>query len=108
MFGGQNQDPGALLKQAQKMQKDITRLKDDLGERVVEGKAGGDKVIVAVSGNREIVSVKINKEVVDPDDVELLEDLVIAAVNQGLKLAEEMAEKEMSKITGGINLPGLF
>ena len=107
MFGG-SMDPGALMKQAQKMQRDLQRIKEDLGDRVVEGKAGGDKVIAAVNGNREIVSIKIKKEVVDPEDIALLEDLVIAAVNQGLKLATEMGEKEMSKVTGGLNIPGLF
>lgn len=107
MFGG-NTDPGALLKHAQKMQKDLQKMKSDLGERVVEGKAGGDKIVVAVNGNREVISIKIKKEVVDPEDVELLEDLIIAAVNQGIQLASEMGEREMSKITGGLNIPGLF
>lgn len=96
-----------LLKQAQKMQKEMGRVQSELKERVVEGSAGGGMVKVNVNGAQEILSVKIDPSVVDPDDVEMLEDLVTAAVKQGLKAAKELSEKEMAKLTGGINLPGL-
>ena len=97
-----------LLKQAQKMQKEIGRIQAEMKERVVEGSAGGGMVKVHVNGAQEILSVKIDPKVVDPDDVEMLEDLVTAAVKQGLKSAKELSDKEMAKLTGGINLPGLF
>jgi DNA-binding YbaB/EbfC family protein len=103
-----NTDPGALLKQAQKMQRDLMKLKDSLAERVVEGQAGGGKVIAAVNGNKELISLKIQKDIVDPEDVDLLEDLILTAVNQGLKEAANLNEREMSKVTGGLNIPGLF
>lgn len=105
---GPNADPGALLKQAQKMQRDLGKIQDELAERVVEGKAGGEHVIAAVNGNRELVSIRIQKDAIDPDDIELLEDLIITAVNNAMKAAKEMSDREMSKITGGLNLPGLF
>jgi DNA-binding YbaB/EbfC family protein len=97
-----------LLKQAQKMQKEIGRIQTELKERVVEGSSGGGMVKAQVSGAQELLSIKIDAKVVDPDDVEMLEDLVTAAVKQGLKSAKELAEGEMAKLTGGINLPGLF
>jgi len=97
-----------LLKQAQKMQKEIGRIQAEMKERVVEGSAGGGMVKVHVNGAQEILSVKIDPKVVDPDDVEMLEDLVTAAVKQGLKSAKELSDKEMAKLTGGFNLPGLF
>lgn len=89
------------------MQKEMGRVQSELKERVVEGSAGGGMVKVNVNGAQEILSVKIDPSVVDPDDVEMLEDLVTAAVKQGLKAAKELSEKEMAKLTGGINLPGL-
>ena len=97
-----------LLKQAQKMQKEMGRLQTELRERVVEGSAGGGMVKVHVNGAQELLSIKIDPKVVDPDAVEMLEDLVSAAVKNGLKTAKEMADKEMAKMTGGINLPGFF
>ncbi len=97
-----------LLKQAQKMQKEMGRIQTELRERVVEGTAGGGMVKVHVNGAQEVLSIKIDPQVVDPDDVDMLEDLVTAAVKQGLKSAKELSESEMAKLTGGINLPGLF
>ncbi len=97
-----------LLKQAQKMQKEMGRIQTELRERVVEGTAGGGMVKVHVNGAQEVLSIKIDPQVVDPDDVDMLEDLVTAAVKQGLKNAKELSESEMAKLTGGINLPGLF
>ena len=98
---------GGLMKQAQKMQKEMERVKQDLAERVVEGSAGGGKVTAQTTGAQELVSLKIAKEVVDPEDTGMLEDLVLAAVNQALKKSSEMAEKEMAKVTGGMGLPGM-
>ena len=99
---------GDLMKQAQRMQKDLSRVQDDLKERVVEGTAGGEMVKVLVNGASEIVAVKLAKEVVDPDDLEMLEDLILAAANQGIKKSKELAQSEMGKVTGGLDLPGLF
>lgn len=97
-----------LLKQAQKMQKEMGRIQTELKERVVEGSAGGGMVKAHVNGLQELLSIKIDPDVVDPEDVEMLEDLVTAAVKQGLKSAKELSESEMSKLTGGINLPGIM
>jgi len=101
-------DFSSLLKQAQKMQKEMGRIKSELRERVVEGSSGGGMVKVHVNGLQEVLSVKIDPSVVDADDVEMLEDLVMAALKQGLKAAKELSESEMAKLTGGIHLPGLF
>lgn len=97
-----------LLKQAQKMQKEITRIQEDLKERVVEGSAGGGMVKSHVNGSRELLSIKIDPSVVDPEDVELLEDLVTAAVKQGLNAAKELQDKELGGLTGGMAFPGMF
>jgi DNA-binding YbaB/EbfC family protein len=107
-FGGMGADLGGLMKQAQKMQKDVERIKAALQEMVVEASAGGGVVTVHANGANEILGVKIQREAVDPDDLEMLEDLVQSAVNAALKKSRELAEKEMSKATGGFNLPGLF
>jgi DNA-binding YbaB/EbfC family protein len=106
-FGG-GADFGGLMKQAQKMQKDMERIKAELEEMVVEASSGGGVVTVHANGAREILAVKIKPEAVDPDDTEMLEDLVTSAVNAALKKAQEMADQEMGKVTGGFNLPGLF
>ncbi len=99
-----------MMRQLQKMQSKVNKLQEELGERTVEASAGGGMVKVVVTGSQEIQSISIQPEVVDPDDVEMLQDLVVAAVNEGLRKAREMINEEMAKITGGINLnlPGLF
>lgn len=99
---------GNMLKQAQKMQKRLLELQQELKDRVVEGSAGGGMVRVAVNGQQEILSVKIDPEAVDPEDVELLEDMVLAAVGQALEKSRQMAQDEMGKVTGGLQLPGLM
>lgn len=103
---------GNILKQAQQMQKKMAKIQEDLKERVVDATAGGNMVKALVNGNKELLKVEIDPEVLDPDDVEMLEDLVVAAVNQAMKKAEELREKEMNKATGGMmgNLPfgGMF
>ena len=99
---------GDIMKQAQKMQKDMAKIQEDLKNRVVEGKAGGGMVTVNVNGAQELLAVKIDKNAVDPNDTEMLEDLIVAAVREGMRKAKEMADREMAKITGGMNLPGMF
>ena len=94
-------------KQAQDMQKRMQALEADLRDRVVEGSAGGGMVVAHANGQRELLSVKISPEVIDPDDAEMLEDLVVAAVSQALKKAEELHQAEIQKLTGGMQIPGL-
>jgi DNA-binding YbaB/EbfC family protein len=98
-------DLGGLMKQAQKMQSDLKRLQDDLKDRIVEGKAGGDAVVAYANGNQELVQLKIDPDVVDTDDIEELEDLVVAAVRAALEESRKMYEEETGRITGGMNLP---
>ncbi len=106
-FGGGNM--GNLMKQAQKMQKDMQKMQEELQDKTVEASAGGGAVTVVASGKKEIIEIKIKPEVVDPEDVEMLQDLVLAAVNEALRKADDMVNSEMSKITGGLGgMPGLF
>ncbi|WP_432819198.1 YbaB/EbfC family nucleoid-associated protein [Trichloromonas sp.] len=99
---------GNIMKQAQLMQQKMTRLQEELGERQVEATAGGGMVHAVVNGKQQLLSLKIEKSVVDPEDVEMLQDLVLAAVNEAIKKSQEMMQAEMGKITGGMNIPGLF
>ena len=95
------------MKQAKKMQERMARIQEELETKTVEASAGGGMVSVVVNGKFEIVSLKIEKECVNPDDIEMLQDLIIAAINEGVRKSQEMAATEMSKITGGLNIPGL-
>jgi len=95
-------DMGGLMKQAQKMQADLKRVQEDLKDRVLEGKAGGDAVIAYVNGVQELLQLKIKPEAVDPDDIEELEDLVVAAVRAGMEEARKMSEEETNRVTGGL------
>ncbi len=104
-FGGMP-NMNNLMKQAQKMQRQMEKTQAELQEKEVTATAGGGVVEVVVTGKRELKSITIDPEVVDPDDVETLEDLVMAAVNEGLRQAEELTNKEMAKVTGGMGLPG--
>lgn len=98
-----------LMKQAQKMQKDMEKMQDELKEKTVEASAGGGAINVIVTGKKEIKEITIKPEVVDPDDVEMLQDLILAAVNEALRKADEMANNEMGRLTGGMGgLGGLF
>lgn len=97
----------SLLKQAQEMQRRVQDTQRALSERIVEGTAGGGAVKVYISGNMEVQAVKIQKAAVDPDDVDGLEDLVTAAVRQALVAAKDLSDREMKKVTGGMNLPGM-
>jgi len=94
-----------MMKQMQKMQKKMTEAQEKLGEERIEGTAGGGMVTVIVTGHKEIVDVAIKPEVVDPDDIEMLQDLVLAATNDALKKAEELTNKTMGQFTKGMNLP---
>ena len=95
-----------MMKQAQKMQKEMMRIQEEIEQRTVEASAGGGAITVVVSGKKDIKSIVIKPEVVDPDDVEMLQDLIMAAVNEAIRQADEMVAKEMGKLTGGLNLPG--
>jgi DNA-binding YbaB/EbfC family protein len=99
---------GNVMKQAQKLQAKMLRLQEEMAEKTVETTSGGGMVKVVVNGKQQIVSIKIEKEVVDPDDVDMLQDLVIAAVNDALLKSQEMVSQEMGKLTGGLNIPGLM
>jgi len=96
-----------MIKQAKKMQEQMEKMQAELKEKVVEASAGGGAVTAKVSGKQEVLEIKIKPEVVDPEDVEMLEDLILAVINDALKKSQEMVSGEMSKITGGINIPGL-
>jgi len=98
---------GNMMKQAKKMQERMARLQQELETKTVDASSGGGMVSVVVNGKFEIVSLKIEKDVVNAEDVEMLQDLVMAAVNEGVRKAQEMTAAEMSKITGGLNIPGL-
>lgn len=104
--GGMPGNMNNLMKQAQKMQKQMQDMQEDLETKTVEATAGGGAVKVIVNGKKLVDSVTIDPEVIDPDDVEMLQDLIMAAVNEAMRQADEMANQQMSKITGGLNLPG--
>ncbi len=99
---------GGMMKQAQKLQNKMMKLQDELAEKTIESSAGGGMVKVVASGKQQIVSIEIDREVVDPDDVEMIQDLVLAAVNDALAKSQEMVSGEMGKLTGGMNIPGMF
>lgn len=96
-----------MMKQVQKMQAEMMRVQEELAEKTVEATAGGGMVTVVANGHQEVVSVNIDPEAVDPEDVEMLQDLVLAAVNEALRAAKDMAADEMAKVTGGLNIPGM-
>jgi DNA-binding YbaB/EbfC family protein len=97
-----------LMKQAQQMQAKLAMLQNELAEREVEAAAGGGMVKVKVNGKQQLLSISINKECVDPNDVATLEELVFTAVNQAMKQSQDMVQQAMSKVTGGMNIPGMF
>lgn len=97
-----------LLRQAQSVQKNLVRLREELKERVVDAEAGGGLVTAFTNGNGELVKLTIKPEIVDPDDIGMLEDLIVAAVTKSQEAANEMQQAEMAKVTGGLSLPGLF
>jgi len=97
-----------MMKQVQKMQADMAKLQEELAERTVESTAGGGAVKAVANGRQEVVALEIKPEAVDPEDVEMLQDLVLTAINDALKKSQEMMATEMGKLTGGMNIPGLF
>ncbi len=98
---------GNMLKQAQKLQAKIFKLQEEMAEKTVETSVGGGMVKTVANGKQQLVSIKIDPEVVDPDDVQMLEDLIVAGANDALKKAQEMVSEEMTKLTGGFNIPGI-
>lgn len=99
---------GDLVKQAQQMQKKVSEMQEEMAGRTVTATSGGGMVTVTANGANEIVSIKLEREIINPEEQEMLSDLILAAVNEALKKAQEMVATEMSKLTGGLNLPGLF
>ena len=109
MFGGNQGNMAGMMKKVQKLQADMAKLQEELKKRTLEVTAGGGAVKIVISGEKEIQSLKISPEAVDPEDTEMLEDLLIAAFNEAVKNVDEMTTSEMSKLTGGMNLPkGMF
>ena len=106
MPGGMNQ--AALMKQAQKMQQDMIRMQEEQESKTFSAQAGGGMVTAVVNGKHELQDLKINPEAVDPEDVEMLQDMVMAAVNEAMQTADKEAANNMSRLTGGLNLGGLF
>ena len=106
MPGGMNQ--AAMMKQVQKMQQDMIRMQEEMENKTYTAAAGGGVVKAAVNGKHEVVSLQIDPDAVDPDDVEMLQDMVIAAVNEAMRAADTDAANNMSRMTGGLNLGGLF
>ena len=102
--GGANMNQ--MIKQAKKMQEQMAKMQEELQERVVEASAGGGAITAKVNGRQEVLEIKIKPEVVDPEDVEMLEDLILAVLNDAIKQSQDMVSGEMSKITGGLNIPG--
>ena len=107
-MGGGPSNMQSMLKQAQKMQEDMAAMQEELEGREYDIAAGGGVINVKINGKKEILSVKIDPDAVDPDDVETLEDLIVAAVNEAIKTVENASSQEMSKITGGMGIPGIF
>lgn len=99
---------GNMMKQAQQMQQKMARVQDEMAAREVEASSGGGMVTAIVNGKQEVLSVKIDPSAVDPQDVEMLQDLILVAVNEALRQSQDMMQQEMSKLTGGLNIPGLF
>ena len=98
---------GNLMKQAQQMQQKMMKLQEEIAQKTLDASVGGGMVTVTVNGKSEVLRIKIEPQVVDPDDVEMLEDLIVAGVNEALRKAQEMMAEEMSKLTGGLKIPGL-
>jgi DNA-binding YbaB/EbfC family protein len=99
---------GKMMKQAQQLQSKMLKLQEEMADKTVETSSGGGMIKVVANGRQQVLSIQIEKEVVDPDDVEMLQDLILAAVNDALIKSQEMATQEMSKLTGGLSIPGLM
>jgi DNA-binding YbaB/EbfC family protein len=99
---------GNMMKQAQQLQSKMLKMQEEMAEKTVETSAGGGMVKVVANGKQQILSIQIEKEVVDPEDIEMLQDLILSAVNEALTKSQEMVAAEMSKLTGGLNIPGIM
>lgn len=99
---------GNMMKQAQKLQSKMLQLQEELAEKTIESSSGGGMIRVVANGRQQVVSISIDKEAVDPDDIEMLQDMILAAVNDALTKSQEMVAAEMGKLTGGFNLPGFM
>jgi DNA-binding YbaB/EbfC family protein len=97
-----------MMKQAQKLQEKMAKVQEELAAKTVEATSGGGMVTAVVNGKFELMSIRIEKDVVDPDEIDMLQDLIIAAVNEGVRKAQEMASAEMAKVTGGMKIPGMM
>lgn len=106
-MGGGPQNMQAMLRQAQKMQEDIEAKKAELDEKEYTVTSGGGMVEITLKGNHEVKTIGLNPEVVDPEDVEMLEDMLVAAFNEAIRQIDEESERELGKVTGGLNIPGL-
>ena len=107
-MGGGPQNMQNMLRQAQKMQENMQKMQEELEAKEVEASVGGGAVTVKANGKKEVIDIAIKPEVVDPDDIEMLQDLVLSAVNEALRKVDDMQQSQMSKVTGGMNIPGLF
>ena len=99
---------GGMLKQAQRIQAQLAKMQEEMAQKTIEASSGGGMVSVVVNGKQEVVSIRIEREVVNPEDIDMLQDLVLAAVNEGIRKSQEMVGEEMRKLTGGLSIPGLF
>jgi hypothetical protein len=97
-----------MMKQAQKLQSKMLKMQDELADQTAEGSSGGGMVKVVATGKQQIKSIELEKEIVDPDDIDMLQDMIVAAVNDALNKSQEMVSGEMAKLTGGLNIPGLM
>ncbi|CDZ24918.1 hypothetical protein CCDG5_1820 [[Clostridium] cellulosi] len=107
-YGGGVSNMNSMIKRAQKMQEEMARIQQELEQKTFDVTSGGGMVKVTITGKREIKAIELKPEIVDPDDIEMLQDTIAAAVNEAIRKVDEESEKEMSKVTQGLNLPGLF
>lgn len=107
-MGGGSQNMQAMIRQAQKMQEDMTAKQEELDAREYDIQAGGGVVSVKINGKKEILAIDIKPEIVDPDDIETLSDILVAGINEAIKRVEDTNAAEMEKVTGGMNMPGIF
>lgn len=107
-YGGGTSNMNSMIKQAQKMQDDMAKVQQELEQKSYDVTSGGGMVKVTITGKREITAVEIKPEAVDPDDIEMLQDMIVAAVNEAIRKVDGISEEEMSKVTQGLNVPGMF
>jgi len=99
---------GGMVKQAQMIQAQLAKIQEEMAGKTIEASSGGGMVSVVVNGRQEVISINIEREVVNPEDIDMLQDLVLAAVNEGIRKSQEMVTEEMKRLTGGLSIPGLF